>query len=218
METNTVNHGSFSSPLYLFTLLMSFFSRSSRFSSFYSYFSFFQLFNDNPFPPFTHFSFSSLPFSFLFYLTILTLSLLSLLFLVFFNTNYNPYPHFTLIYRFVTCYLQQFSSFASYFSFFLINLLFLTPSFFLSDFIHPFSYHWYSSSSSHHGPSFPSLLSAVETHQWTHRQQGVVVDGLRSEQAPVTSGVPQGPILGALVFVIYIYDAGVGISNLIFKF
>ena len=74
------------------------------------------------------------------------------------------------------------------------------------------------------------LIKKLETHgisgnvsRWiknwlTDRRQRVNINGKASNWANVLSGVPQGPVLGPLLFLIYINDIDDGIISKIWKF
>ena len=56
------------------------------------------------------------------------------------------------------------------------------------------------------------LMLGLATSWLTQRIQRVVVDGTASRWLPVKSGVPQGTVLGRLMFLIYINDIGEDLS------
>ena len=57
------------------------------------------------------------------------------------------------------------------------------------------------------------LLSLIKNYL-ENQEQGVVLNGQTSEWRKIMSGIPQGSVLGPLLFLIYIYDLPDGINSL----
>lgn len=58
----------------------------------------------------------------------------------------------------------------------------------------------------------PRLAPYCDPRTWTSRSQSVITDGVCSKSVDVTSGVPQGTVLGPLMFLLFISDMQNGLG------
>ena len=61
-------------------------------------------------------------------------------------------------------------------------------------------------------------MLSICTEFLSDRRQRVVVDGAASEWMPIISGVPQGSVLGALMFILYTSEMCDLVANRLFAY